>query len=272
MSQSNNNDSRKRAAILQTHTLFTSFLTKDIINNLINLFQQEQGDRSKHKIIKYIEDERKRCGLNTNAVTFKSEVYGHNNNNSTLYLGILKDGNEFIHLSIHIAPDNLDTQYAGIIHIRKDIYYNIMSRKNKKRYYHFIRTPIKVEHPINKPNSLRFSITDGYTSYVPQNANVYEPQIKQEIDVILTVLNNMFDEDNELYVGRKHELYEIHPKTNNVLTNINRRVGLATRKNWGSRMFNTIISAPMQLSPRKNRGKTRKQIKPANPPKSQPPI
>ena len=56
------------------------------------------------------------------------------------------------------------------------------------------------------------------------------------MDVILTVLNRIFDEDNtEFYIGNKYKAREISNNTNKVLNNINIHSLLITRKNKGSK-------------------------------------
>ena len=71
-------------------------------------------------IAKYVQEERAKQNLNVANVT--SSVYGTNKNNTTLYLQIKKYGKDFIHLTIHMAPNTLPSkeQHSGIVHIFKD--------------------------------------------------------------------------------------------------------------------------------------------------------
>ena len=46
-----------------------------------------------------------------------------------MYLGIKKKGKEFIHLTIHLVPKELNPKKDGIIHIFKNIYKKNVNRK-----------------------------------------------------------------------------------------------------------------------------------------------
>ena len=114
-----------------------------------------------------------------------------------------------------------------MIHIYKNIYKNINASVAKKSLYALI----SVKRPINKQHSLEFSIDDGYTTPNVANAYLYDPEIQKEMDVIIAVLNRIFDEDNkEYYIGNKDRLVSIHSRTNNVLENINKRTAFVSRK------------------------------------------
>ena len=86
-------DLSRRDKIIQTHKLFGNFLDSTVINNLVYLFDDKTNNNTYNRITKYIEDERKLRGLDDSNVIIKSEVYGHNANNSTLYLEIKKNNN-----------------------------------------------------------------------------------------------------------------------------------------------------------------------------------
>lgn len=94
-----------RSKIIQSQDLFGKFLDADIINKLIHLFDIKNTNVGKNdKIIKYIEDERRKQELDNTNILIESEVYGYDKQNSTLYLSIKKNNKDFIHLTIHIAP------------------------------------------------------------------------------------------------------------------------------------------------------------------------
>jgi hypothetical protein len=196
--------------------------------------------------------------MNTTNITIKSEVYGQTKENSTLYLKIFKNNQEFIHLTIHLVPDTLNPAADGMIHFFKDIFkYKVSSRKRYKLY-----APILVIEPVNKPNSLEFSIASGYTTPAVANAATYDPELQQEMDAIISVLNRMFDEkDTELYIGNSDKLYPIHNKTNFVLNNINSHTQIVSRKNKGVKMMpKTGANSELTLySKNKKFSKTRKQ-------------
>ena len=102
------------------------------------------------------------------------------------------------------------------------------SKKIRKKLYALI----SVSQPISKPNSLEFTLTYGkYTNFIP-NHNKYDSEIQKEMDVIITVLNRIFNEDDKIYyIG--NEIFPIHNKTNIILGHINRHNSYFTRKNKG---------------------------------------
>jgi hypothetical protein len=243
MSRYSNEELYKRNKIIKSQLLLGNFLNVDIINKLIHLFD-ETSINSTPKIKNYIVNERKLRGLD-NYITVTSEVYGTDMNNSTLHLQLKKDGNDFIHLSIHLVMQKLEPHNSGMIHIAKNIYKKKNIRSKKIKSYAIIL----VEQRPDKPNSLHFSIGDGYITPHVKNANIYDPLIEQEMDVIITVLNNIFDEDKpEFYIGIKHrnnkhyvnnnyKLYEPHKIINTILENMNTHSIIKTRNNKGRKML-----------------------------------
>lgn len=147
-------------------------------------------------------------------------------------MSIKKNNIDFIHLSIHIAPKELKPTKTGLIHIYKEIYKNINTSIPKQLLYALI----SVQQPTDKPNSLEFSIAYGYNTIDVPNAHLYDPEIQQEMNVIIAVLNKIFDENNkEYYIGNK--IYPIHNKANIVLKNINTRTKYTVRKNIGKTLM-----------------------------------
>lgn len=257
MDEYNNNQIVKRTKFLQSHKKLGCYLNSNIINILVNLF--DITNDSTYKIVDYIDNERKKRDMDTN-VTVVSEIYGEDNDNSTLYLGIRKNNKDFIHLTIHLCLDTLNSDKHGMIHIRKNVFKNrklLSSRKFKKFGYALI----SVENPENKPNSLIFSIADGITTPGVKHEFICDDEIKKEMDVIITVLNRLFDEnDPDYYIGNKNKLFPIHNKTNAVLNNINRHTEHFTRKNKGSRMGPVESTEPM-LNHKRNRKKSFRAIR-----------
>jgi hypothetical protein len=250
-----------RNDIIKSQIHFGNFLNADIINKLIHLFDEKYNNyvNKNHKITKYIENERKIEGLDSNNVKILSYVYGETKENSTLFLQIKKNNKDFIHLTIHLIPRNLNPDLAGIIHIDKNIYKIKSKNKIKNKSYALIY----VNRPINKQRSLEFSIADGYTTLGVTNANKYDSEIQKEMNIIITVLNRLFDEDNqEYYIGNKNIIYPIHNKTNLVLNNINKHTSLITRKNKGIKMYpNRYINNNIIIRINKDLRKTRKTRK-----------
>jgi hypothetical protein len=247
----NQTELNKRNKILKTHTLFGNFLNSDIINKLVHLF--ESGD-----IIKYVENERKKQKLTDAGISIKSIVFRTTNNDQILLLEIKKNNKVLLHLSIHLVVTQLKPEYAGVIHMYKNIHKSTLKiNKTKKPLLYAL---IQVEQPTNKPKSLKFSIGNGYTTNQSiKNAATYDPELQKEMDAIITVLNNLFDEKKpEFYIGDPNKLYSIHNKTNNILKNINNHSTLTTRKNKGVRMLpNFSNNAPLAMS-RNQRATTRR--------------
>jgi hypothetical protein len=230
----NNNDNECKS-ILESHKLFVKFLNLDIINNLINLFNE------KEKLKKYIEDERKKRGLNNN-IKIKSRFYIPKNRIPTLILDIIKNNKSFIHLSIHLPLKYLSTENSGIIHFYKNVYENKIN-KTKKQNQNKLYSIINILQPEGKPNSLEFSIDN--TTKLNKAVNIYNKEIQEEMDVIITVLNRLFDENNnEYYIGYNKEIMNIHNQTNNVARIINKYKKYATRKNKRKTYFPKIKKIP----------------------------
>ncbi len=70
----------KRDKIIKSHTIFGNFLNSNILNALINLFDDNKN-KYVNKIISYITDERKQRGLNDANIKIESELYGTENEN-----------------------------------------------------------------------------------------------------------------------------------------------------------------------------------------------
>ena len=58
------------------------------------------------------------------------------------------------------------------------------------------------------------------------------------MDVILAVMNRLFDEDDkEYYIGSPDIIYPIHKRTENVLVNVNRPNVIPKRRNKGKMLL-----------------------------------
>ncbi len=69
------------------------------------------------------------------------------------------------------------------------------------------------------------------------------------MDVIIAVLNRLFDENNtELYVGKKQNMFEIHNRTNNILNKINQYSKHVSRKNKGTYIIQPSKNLPFILN------------------------
>ncbi len=249
-----------RKQILESHKKLGYFFDGQIINNLIHLF--DENNNTNNKITSYIDDERRKNRLNYSNISIVSYVYKNGSNEYDLYLGFYKDNIEFIHLTIHLALNSLNPKDSGMIHVSKNIYYNnthylLLSKTKFKKHKYSL---ITVETPENKPNSLVFSLNHGITTPGIKEEYSHDEEIKKEIDIIITVLNRIFDEDNhEYYIGNSR-LVHIHNKTNAVLNNINKHNIYFTRKNKGSRM-GPVESKEKALNHKRNRKKSFRAIR-----------
>lgn len=224
-------DLQKRDTIIQTHRLFGDVLDADMINGLVYLFDKPTNNQV-DTINKYIEDERKRRGLYNTDKIIISEVYGHDVGNTTLHIRIKKNNRDFIHLSIHLTLKQLDPKHNGMIHFVKDIY----RISSNKQFY----APIIVMRPAQKPHSLQFSIPEEYlTTPESPNASLYDIEVQQEMDIIITVIDKLFDEKDRHYIGNRYihspneQNKPVLLTTNFVLNNINQYSTIKTRRNTG---------------------------------------
>jgi hypothetical protein len=191
----------KRKTIIESHKLLTPFLNKNAINNLLHLFDPiTEGNTSPdNKIIYYIDKERQIRGLDSDNMKITSSYYDYEYNNSTYHIQIEKNGADFLHLTIHVVPANFKPNKTGLIHFVKDVY----GPKSGSGLDHKETVSlILVTKPPGKNFSLEFSIAYDYDTPNMNKFTPTESQITQERDVIITVLNRIFDEDNiEYYIG-----------------------------------------------------------------------
>ena len=256
-----NTNLQYRASIFDTHTLLINFLILDVMHSLVHLFDIDccKGQHFTHKTITgFIEEERSKRGLNNVGVQIISIVEKKSNANSILMLKILKNGKLFVHLSIHLVSKRKDPSKDGMIHIMKDIYTVKRTCRNTDKYYALIR----VEQP--NPKSLRFSIAWGYDTPDSPLASTYDIEVQQEMDVIITVLNKIFDADNEEYFVGSNEMRVMLPiqnKTNILLNNMNANPNIATRKNVGKKInfMNMSQLRKLNKNPKKFSFKSRRR-------------
>lgn len=231
------NQIRQRDTIIQSQKQFWNFLDSNMINKLIHLFDTPTKI-PKSTMSKYIENARKEKALNTSNVSVNSYVYGQKESKPSLGLEIKKNNKKFIHLSIHLAPGSLKPTDNGPIHFSKNIYRIIgTNSKQDSGNRKLIYAIILVSQPADKPRSLEFSIATGYTTPGVENP-IYDHELQQEMNVIITVLNRLFDENNaEFYIGNEDKLFPIHNNTNIVLDGINKISKIVSLKNKGTRLY-----------------------------------
>jgi hypothetical protein len=248
----------KRKDILDSHKLFIEYLNSDILNKLIQLFDASNPNDKSKKISNYIQEERKYHRLNESNITYVSEVYGEDRNKPSLHLQMKKNNKDILHLSIHLTLSSITPETnAGIVHIKKNLYKPLTRKERKIVEY----VDILVKTHTNKPHSLEFFTVDRHLKNMINNSKYinfkinksiyknfeeFEPEIQQEINVILTILNRLFDENNpEYYIGNENILYPIHNKTNIILGQMNNQIQHATRKNKGVQMGPTLTNISM---------------------------
>ena len=118
------------------------------------------------------------------------------------------------------------------------------------------------------PHSLRFFIPEQYYTTPEVNAPLYDLEIKEEMDVIITILNRLFDEhDIQFYIGNrmnngfdpeKTYLPFNKNKINNVLANMNRHTNIIRRKNEGQLMYPPLVNNEViHITPRSKTLKAR---------------
>lgn len=245
MSGSEPNKFSQTKNIIRSHKLFINYLNSDIVNKLIQLFDNDIKRSTDKKIINYIEDERHIQGSNRPNIRYESKVDLQKSTDPTLILEMIKNNTVIFHFTIHLAITSMKPKKAGIIHIRKNIYDSVPGTIRKKVGY----ARILVTTPLNKPYSLHFSFEDNRYIHIDNclkqtefkiNTELYknieecENEIQKEMNIVLNVLNKLFDEDNtEYYIGNNHNLAPIHNKTNTILNQMNKETRHATRKNKG---------------------------------------
>jgi hypothetical protein len=216
---------------LLKHTLYlVIFLDTSIVNKLVKLFDDKYNGPD--KIVNYIKDQFINEGISLDNIDIRSYAYEENieNEDPTLHISIFKNTEEYIHLSIHLRITRLVPKKTGIIHFSKNIYKPKNKNELKSIPKHNFYALISVEQDINKQKSLQFKIANGYsTPNIIKNKNKYDNELQQFMRIIITVLNKLFDEDDELYVGINSNLYSVYNKTNNFLKYIN--TSKVTRKN-----------------------------------------
>jgi hypothetical protein len=222
------------------------------------------------KITDYVKEEWKKHHMNDPTITVRSEIYGYIDKNTkkinkitpSLHLQIQQNGRDLVHLSIHLIIASLEPKHTGIIHFYKNEY------KNKTKYHPRIvarnhYSLIKV-HPFH--HSLQFSINYGYHTKGVTNQNVtIETLIQEHMNIIVNVLNSIFDETNTRYIGHKN-IAEIHPLINETVKAMNDKNTHSSRSDKHITMM-IDIQTPMTISgtskPRKTsiRRQTRKRSK-----------
>lgn len=218
-------NNKKKIHTLYSQMRLSAIYDRFVINRL-NVWFKNDG-----KITEIVRKERRRRGLEEVNTTVHSLVYGTNKENSSLQLMIKKHGKDFIHLTIHLAPEYLktDERDAGMVHVVKNVYKSVAST----RQTHYLRAIYAIEKIQDKPHSFHFSIQQRYdTPHIHNMVDQHDDGVKQEIDVMTAVLNQIFDETNENYVGSAHP-EPIEQNTDNILRNMNTRTTYIKRKNVG---------------------------------------
>lgn len=222
------NQLKQREEIIESQQLFWSFLNSIMVNKLVNLFDDTVIGHD--KITNYVENERLLRGMDDAKVI--SKIIGEKTRSPSLLLEIKKNDMALLHITFHLSPYTLNPIKTGAIHLFKNIYQNTNVNNGKGNIYALIH----LEKPVGKPHSLEFRIADGYKT---PGINNDEKELQQEMDVIIHIINRLFDEYDPYYIGVKEELINVNPRINTILHNINRRT-LVKLKNKGVRMMSNI--------------------------------
>jgi hypothetical protein len=234
---------QQRRRIHRSHLLLSRFMSLHTINQLLHIFDPIilNDDVTTHHIRKYILNENTKQGINMNKRNLSiSTVVSDPANNPTCIAKILYHGRPFLHLSIHLAPTDKEIDNHGMIHLVKDYY--CVGRKVMP--IGECRVRIKVTSIDDKPGSLSFELNDDIPPPADADTSM-EPIMKTEMDILMTVLNRLFNQNEPwYYVGTamptNHKLVNMnkaapllshHPGTNPSAMRIN---GLMIpRKNTG---------------------------------------
>jgi hypothetical protein len=266
-----------RTDIIKTQLLFLNFLTQDSINILIHLFDENCLCKNRHHIrnrkqvhptiTRMLQEARKKLKIKSDAtISSYANKYMHKPGSSTLGLHITKNGKEFIHLTIHLAPKKMDPTKEGVLHFVKDVY----TVRHSSRNYDIHCALINVEQ-INK-DTLHFSIGYGYNTPLSSiSTQEIDEELQMEMDAILHVLNRIFNASDPYYINNtiNYPLIEAN-KTHNILLNMNQHINVTTRKNHGSYMSSQLVQPSdfnnidisnnvISRSQKANRRRTRKQ-------------
>jgi hypothetical protein len=154
----------KRGKIMKSHVLLGNFLDANLLNALVNLFDTNKNKdninkKYINKITNYISNERIKRGLNDDNIKIESKLYDKNKKTSVI-LTIFKNNIKYMHLTIHLVPTSLTPVSSGVIHFYKNIY----ERKTDVDNHYKLYAIIEVKQPPGKPNSLEFTIADGYNT------------------------------------------------------------------------------------------------------------
>jgi hypothetical protein len=226
---------QERKTVLDSHHILGKFLTRNILNELLKMFDHTSQYNSK-KITNILQNVRKEQMLNNSNIEIKSEFYNinpkpnkPNDHRHGLHLQLIKNGNEFLHLTIFLEPGSIEPTSQGMIHFSKNIYTTPKLSKSTK---HLPYAVIKVEQI--SPKSLHFTLGTGHDTKDLQHINRYNTDIKKEMNAMLTTLNRLFNENDELYIGKPKNMIDIHQYTNNTLRIINDKLPLYNRNNKGN--------------------------------------
>jgi hypothetical protein len=144
-----------------------------------------------HNIITYIYKEHLKASTPVPAdITYISKVHKPTSDDPMYILEVYKGNIKLIHLTIHIAPTYLDPQYHGMIHIVRNVY-------NQKKYgmrKAAITMRIQAFKDPAKPQSRTFKIIGSRLPPSHPNAQQYDADVTRESDILIKVLNNIFDE------------------------------------------------------------------------------
>jgi hypothetical protein len=253
--------------IVNSHALFGSGFDEGSVNNFIGSFREENQptptDPAPHSITAYIMKEHDEQQKLKNGITVTSLVKGfqmheiNEDNDPMCIVKILYNNKNLIHLTIHLAPTRLFPYEHGMIHIVKDCY----KSRRKRIFSPMVTMRIHVSTPLNKPLSKHFTlIDDTHPIYGHAGDAATENRIKEESDILIGVLNKMFNQDEPFYyIGHPQgnmvnlnnqtatPAFPKQPITDLILNQMNRPAVKFSRKNKGTQLTSTFGPYPKYM-------------------------
>jgi hypothetical protein len=156
-----------------------------------------------HNIITYIYKEHINEGTPVPPdITYISKVHKPTDDDPKYILEVYKGKIKLIHLTIHIAPTSLKRKHHGMIHIVRNVYNNPKKYGTRKNY---ATMRIQAFKDTAKPQSRAFKIVGNRSPPPHPNAQQYDADVTRESDILIKVLNNIFDE-RKTYLYANNEI------------------------------------------------------------------
>lgn len=236
-----------RANAISTHPYLGYYLDGNVINHLVFLFGEQYRDYKLYpnqppkRIETYIEKEHLIMGIPLIDLSYNGMAYGYEKSvtstadrfdaSPTFLVEVLYEGKILLHLTIHLALEVLPKDKAGMIHFDRDIYKKNGQYPIKGLDTHVV---IRVNRMNQNGNSLQFSILDDYDTPTDASLQHINNMILQEMNIIIRVLNKMFNPTNRDY-SVQEIIFPMNPITDIITNQMNTLGIVAPRRNKGKR-------------------------------------